>query len=311
MTGGAGFVGSAVVHALVGRGDEVTVLDSGVAAGLDLLDGLPVRTIAGDIRDTAKLAAALEDADAVVHLAARTSVPDSIDDPLEDMAVNVVGSVELIDAARRAGILRFVFASSNAVVSGHPPPAREDLLPRPVSPYGAAKAAIEAYLAAYHDAFGMETVSLRFANAYGPRSRHKTSVVPAFIEAYLDGRPLVIYGDGRQTRDFVHVDDLAALVLRCLEAPPALVAGETFQAGTGRETSLAELAELVFEVGGAPAPAPIEHRPARAGDVERNFSDISKAERVLGHHPRVDMTQGMATTLDWFRKDRRRTPAAR
>jgi UDP-glucose 4-epimerase len=304
VTGGAGFVGSAVVHALLGRADEVTVLDSGVAAGLTHLDGLSVHIVAGDIRDTAKIAEALAGADAVVHLAARTSVPDSIEDPLEDMAVNVVGTVELLDAARRQGVGRFVFASSNAVTSGHPPPAREDLLPRPVAPYGAAKAAVESYLAAYHDAFGMETVSLRFANAYGPRSRHKTSVVSAFIEAYLDGRPLVIYGDGLQTRDFVHVDDLAALVVRCLDAPPAQVAGEIFQAGTGREASLNVLAELIFRLGGAPAP--IEHRPARAGDVARNYSDVSKAGRVLDHHPRVDLTEGMADTLDWFREDRRR-----
>ena len=309
MTGGAGFVGSAVVHALLGRGDEVTILDSGVAAGLAYLDGLPVRIVAADIRDTGKMRDAIAGAEAVVHLAARTSVPESVEDPLEDMAVNVVGTVELLDAARQQGVTRFVFASSNAVTSGHPPPMREDLLPRPVAPYGAAKAAVEAYLAAYHDAFGMETVSLRFANAYGPRSRHKTSVVAAFIEAYLEGRPLVIYGAGRQTRDFVHVDDLAMLILRCLDAPPALVAGEIFQAGTGRETSLAELAELIFRLGGAPAR--IEHRPARAGDVARNYSDVSKAARVLDHHPRMDIAQGMADTLAWFRDDRRPDADAR
>ena len=150
----------------------------------------------------------------------------------------------------------------------------------------------------------MEGVALRFSNAYGPYSAHKTSVVASFIRAYLDGGPLIIRGDGQQTRDFVHVADVAAAVIAALDAAPAReVSGEVFQVATGIETSLLELAELLFEVGGAPVE--IRHEPPSAGDVPRNVNDITKARRVLGYEPAVSLGDGLASTLDWFRGYRR------
>jgi UDP-glucose 4-epimerase len=278
----------------------VTVLDSGVAAGFGYLDRLEVRLVAADIRDRPAVGQALAGCDGVVHLAAQASVPRSVAEPLEDMEANVRGSLVMLEEARAAGVRRVVFASSNAVIAGHPPPAREDLTPSPVAPYGAAKAAVEAYLLAYCRAYGLETVALRFANAYGPWSAHKTSVVASFVKAYLAGGPLRINGSGRQTRDFVHVDDLAGVVLRCLDAPAERVVGQVFQAGTGRETSLLELARLLFDAGGREVP--IVHAPPTVGDVERNVSDVAHLERALDYRPRVPLADGLARTMEWFRQ---------
>lgn len=299
VTGGAGFIGSSVVRALVGRGDDVVILDSGIAAGFDHVANTGARVVEADIRDAEAVARAADGCSAIVHLAAQASVPESMADPLTDLATNVDASVSLLEAARALGVRRFVFASSNAVVGGHPPPAHELLVPFPVSPYGAAKASIEAYLSAYHKAYGLTGVSLRFANAYGPWSSHKTSVVAAFAKAYLRGGPLIIRGTGRQTRDFVHVDDVTSGVLACLDAPADKVANEVFQVGTGRETSLLELCRLLFEAGGQEVP--IAHAAPSPGDVPRNVSDIGKARRVLGYSPRVSLGAGLFQTLEWFR----------
>lgn len=303
VTGGAGFVGSAAVHALLERGDEVIVLDSGVAAGFGHVSGSGARVIEGDIRDRSTVDAALAGCNAVIHLAAQASVPGSIADPLHDLAINVDASVGLLEAARAAGVPRFVFASSNASVGGHPPPAHEGLVPSPVSPYGAAKAAVEAYLQAYGRAYGLETIALRFANAYGLRSAHKSSVVAAFVKAYLSGRPLQIRGSGEQTRDFIHVSDVAAMLLTCLDAPAEQVAGEIFQVGTGVETSLLTLAQTLFEAGGHEAA--IDYLEPSAGDVARSVSDVAKARRVLGWTARVALPEGVDQTLQWFREHRR------
>ncbi len=299
VTGGAGFVGAAVTTTLLDRGDEVTVLDSGVAGGFSHVESTRARLVKADIRDQRAVTDAIVGCRAVAHLAAQTSVPESIAMPLEDLRVNLVATIELIELARAAGVERIVFASSNAAVGGHPPPASEKLTPDPVSPYGAAKASVEAYLRAYHHAYGLQGVALRFANAYGPRSAHKGSVVAAFIRAYLEGGPIVIRGDGHQTRDFVHVSDVTSVVVACLDAQAEDVAGQVFQVGTGRETSILELAEELFEVGGHAVQ--IQHLSPSAGDVPRNFSDISKAQRVLDYEPRVSLRDGLAETLDWFR----------
>ncbi len=303
ITGGAGLVGAMVSRALLERRGHVTVLDSGIACGFEHLTGTDVRLVRGDIRDQAAVDEAIDGAQAIVHLAAQASVPGSIAEPIADLETNVRGSLNVLEAARARGIKRVVFSSSSSVVAGHPSPTHEGLTPNPVSPYGAAKTAVEAYLRAYGAAYGLEGVSLRFSNAFGPWSAHKTSVVASFIRSYLAGGPLVIRGDGRQTRDFVHTADVAAAVLAALDAPPEKVAGETFQVATGIETSLLELAEMVFEAGGARCE--IVHEPPSAGDVPRNFSDISKARRVLGYEPAVELREGLATTLQWFREHHR------
>ncbi len=299
VTGGAGFIGAAVTRRLIARGYLVSILDDGRAAGFDNVARTGADVIAADVADRAALSRALAGCTAIVHLAAQTSVPGSIDDPAADFELNVAGSIGVLEAVRAAGTGRLVFASSNAVIAGHGPPANEASIPDPVAPYGAAKSAVEGYLRAYWTAYGLPGVALRFANAYGPYSAHKTSVVPAFVRAYLDGGPLLVRGDGHQTRDFVHVDDIAAAVLACLDAPAETVGGQVFQIGTGQETSIAELAGLLIEVGGKAVP--IEHGAPGAGDVPRNVSDIGRAAAVLGYRPAVELRQGLSATLDWFR----------
>jgi UDP-glucose 4-epimerase len=299
ITGGAGFVGASLVRALEGRGQPVRVLDSGRACGFAYLRGTSAEILAADLLEPGDAARAVEGVAAVVHLAAQTGVPASIERPLSDLEQNVVGTVGLLEAARAAGVERFLFASSNAAVGLSPvQPVHEDVIPHPVSPYGAAKLAVEGYLMAYAEAYGMVTTAVRFSNSYGPYALHKISVVAAFLKAYLSRQPLVVYGDGSQTRDFVHADDIVRQLLLTLDAPVEAVRGQVFQAGTGRETAVAALAQTVLEVGDRPGR--IEQRPPRPGDVARSYSDVTKAGRVLGYRPQVELADGISRTLAWF-----------
>jgi UDP-glucose 4-epimerase len=301
VTGGAGFVGASLVRALEARGDDVLVVDSLQMAGRSYLRGTEARILAADLGEPGVIEKAVDGVDSVIHLAAQTGVPASIEAPLDDLANNVVLTVRLLDAARRARIQRVIVASSNAAVGRvAEQPIGEQALPHPVAPYGAAKLAAEGYVMAYAESYGLAASAIRFSNSYGPYALHKVSVVAAFIKAYLAGRPLVVYGDGSQTRDFVHVDDLVAQLLLTLDAPPELVAGEIFQAGSGRETSVLTLAHTVLEIGGRTAS--IEHAPARHGDVARSYSDIRKAARILGYRPHVELEEGLTRTLAWFRE---------
>lgn len=304
VVGGAGFVGAALIRALAARGERARVLDWGRAAGYVYLEGTEAELVHGDFTEPATARSALDGIERVVHLAARTSVPASITSPWEDFEQNVLGTVALLETSRRAGVARFVFASSNAAVGLVEPPAHEELAARPVAPYGAAKLAVEGYLHAYYRSYGMCTTALRFSNAYGPYSLHKASVVAAMAKAALAGQPVVVYGDGSQTRDFVHVDDLVRIVLGVLDAPADTVSGELFQAGTGTETTILELAEHVVAAVAASGSlaVPIDHQPGRHGDVLRNFSNVTKAERVLGYRPTVVLEGGLIATISWFRE---------
>jgi len=207
--------------------------------------------------------------------------------------------MRLLDAARLAGVGRFVFASSNAAAGDHPPPSDEADLPHPVSPYGASKLAMEGYVQAYAATYGMAATALRFSNAYGPRSLHKRSVVAAWLRAALGDGSVTIHGDGEQTRDFIHVDDLARAVEATLGAPVDAVAGELFQVGTGVETTVAGLATAIGKAVGRPLT--IERAPARAGDVRRNVARIDKAAGRLGFRASIDLADGLRSTADWFR----------
>jgi UDP-glucose 4-epimerase len=221
-----------------------------------------------------------------------------VSDPLGTFEVNVAQTLGLLDASRRAGARRFVFASSNAAAGDHEPPADETDLPHPLSPYGASKLAGEAYCQAYAATYGIAACALRFSNAYGPFSLHKKSVVAAWLRAALGGEPVTIHGDGEQTRDFVFSGDLAAAVVAALDAPEEVVAGELFQVGTGRETTINELAAAI----GAAVGRPIEivHEATRAGDVRRNVSRVDKAAARLGYRAAVALDEGLARTARWF-----------
>jgi UDP-glucose 4-epimerase len=250
------------------------------------------------LADRASVAEAVAGVDAVVHLAARAGIPDSVTDPLGTFDVNVAQTLGVLDAARLAGVRRFVFASSNAAAGDHEPPADETDLPHPRSPYGASKLAGEAYCQAYAATYGIAACALRFSNAYGPYSLHKKSVVAAWLRAALAGEPVTIHGDGEQTRDFVYSGDLGRAVIAALDAPEEVVAGELFQVGTGRETTINELAAAIGTAVGRPLE--IVHEAARAGDVRRNVSRVDKAAERLVYRANVSLDEGLVTTARWF-----------
>jgi UDP-glucose 4-epimerase len=298
VTGGAGFVGSALARRLVAAGDRVRVLDDLSMGSKSYLAGVPHELVDAAIEDTARLPRALDGVAAVVHLAARAGIPDSIDNPIATFRANVTATVDLLEAARQAGAERFVLASSNAVLGDASPPFDEATLPHATTPYGASKLAAEAYCLAYASSYSMGACALRFSNAYGPRSLHKKSVVATWLRALAAGEPIVVHGSGEQTRDFVFVDDLADAVQAALDAPLESVRGEIFQVGTGVETTVAQLAEGIREAAGD---GEIRYAPARQGDPPRNVSRVEKAAARLGFRSRVPLRDGLRTTAAWFR----------
>ena len=295
VTGGAGFIGANLTRLLTASGYDVTIFDSGRAgAPPEYLEGLDVELVTGDITDGAALASAIPGHDAIVHLAAQSGVPTSLEDPEEDCRLNVVGTLRTLEAARAAGVDRFVFASSNAPLGRQEPPSSEDKAPLPVSPYGASKLAGEAYCLAYNGSWGLRTIALRFANVYGPWSAHKASVVAKFIRAIRrDGR-LELYGGGEQTRDFVYVEDLCRAIQLSLESD---VGGEVFQIGTGTETSIRRLATLLSDIAGANIDTTTA--PPLRGDVQRSRSSIEKIKRTLSWDPQVPLEDGLRRTWEW------------
>ena len=320
ITGGCGFIGTALIRSLVGEGGHgVRVVDSlavgdredlasvcefveGSADGPVGSAGPGVELVVGDIRDEELALRAAEGADAIVHLAANTGVGPSVEDPRGDCMSNVVGTLNYLEAARHGGVGRFVFASSGGTVIGETePPIHEDMAPHPVAPYGASKLAGEGYCSAYFQTFGIRTVALRFGNVYGPGSIHKVrNAVPRFITRPTRGEPIEIYGDGSQTRDYVYVDDLVR-ALR-LAATADGVGGETFQIATSAETSVNELIEKLLPILAEAGIDDVEVRRTapRAGDVQRNYADTSKARRMLGWKPEVDLEEGLRRTVAWF-----------
>jgi UDP-glucose 4-epimerase len=297
ITGGAGFVGANLVRHLLAHHHSITVLDNFSTGCRENLAGLPLEIIQGDILDSKAIALAVRSVDAVVHLAAHTGVISSIDDPQWDMRINVVGMLNVLQACRDADIQRFVFASSNAPMGKQEPPYHERLVPRPLSPYGASKLAGEGYCSAFHGSFGLGTVVLRFTNVYGPYSTHKTSVVAQFMRRIKNELPLVIYGDGHQTRDFLYTADLAEAVRLALATDG--IGGQTFQLGSGFETSINDLATMLLEVSNRTELA-VEYAPARQGEIARNYSDLSHARQLLTYEPRMSLMDGLKRTWHWF-----------
>jgi len=315
ITGGCGFLGTSVIKQLVKEGkhsfrilDNLTVGTRDDLAEVinftelkssknfpDLNDG-NCQLIVGDIRDAEVTNDVAQNIDAIIHFAANTGVPNSVADPRLDMECNVIGIFNMLEAARLNQIKRFVFASSGAPAGEVEPPIHEELPPHPVSPYGASKLAGEGYCSSYFNTFGIDTVSLRFGNVYGPRSKHKSSVVAKFIRLAMDGQSVEIYGDGSQTRDFIYIDDLVDAVLKAGNVKG--IGGETFQIATAKETTLNELMELLI-----PAleekniSLNISYGEKRLGDVMRNFSDTSKAKSILGWEPKMILDKGIRTTI--------------
>jgi UDP-glucose 4-epimerase len=296
ITGGAGFIGSTLTRLLLERGDDVRIYDDLSSGSREHLEGLDVEVVEGDVRDVEALTAAARGSDIVFHLAAGAGVVDSIENPLANFDVNARGTLVALWAAKQADVPRLVFSSSNAPLGANAYPASEDKPMAPLSPYGAGKATGEAYVSAFHGAYGMDAVAVRFSNAYGPRSARKTNVIPLFIRRAMAGEPLVIYGDGTQTRDFVFVTDLANGLIRAATTPG--VGGEVFQLASGVETSLTDLVGMIRDVSGGEVEVRFE--PPRAGEIQRNYSLIDKARDRLGYGPEVVLADGIQRTWDWF-----------
>jgi UDP-glucose 4-epimerase len=290
VTGGAGFIGSHVVDALLARGDEVHVVDS-LATGRreNLADGATLHEL--DIREP--LAGLFDEVrpETVVHLAAQADVGTSVEQPLLDAQVNVVGTLNVLEAARPHSA-QIVFSSTGGAIYGEcEHPAREDDPRRPVSPYGAAKLAAEEYLATWNRLYGTSHVPLRLANVYGPRQLPKLEggVVAIFTDRLRAGEEVTIFGDGRQTRDFVYVGDVVEAVLAAIGRD-----GGPYNVGTGQETSVQELFDACRRIASAEVEA--EYEQARPGDALRSVLDVSLAERELGWRPRTTLEQGLRET---------------
>jgi UDP-glucose 4-epimerase len=292
-------VGANLVPRLLERGVEVRSLDNFSRGRLEYLEGLDVELVEGDVRDEETVARALTGVDSVVHLAAFGSVAESVEEPLENFDVNVRGTLVLLRAVADAGVGKFVFASTGGAIMGNtPPPVDETSLPWPISPYGASKLCGEAYCHAFAGSYGLPVVALRFANVYGPLSEHKKGAATVFVQRALRGEPLVIYGDGKATRDFLYVDDLCTGIAAALEAP---LTDEVLHLASGVETSIEELARLVLELAGA-EDVPIEYADRRRGEIERTFATYDRAAELLGFAPAHSLRDGMRKTVDWFAK---------
>lgn len=320
ITGGCGFIGRNLIKNLLQEGGHfIRVVDNlKVGSREDLamvcefhekalgelddseMQGGDVELIVGDILDAELALKICKDFDVIVHLAANTGVAPSVEKPRMDCEVNVFGILNYLEAARHCKVKRFVFASSGAPAGEVEPPIHEELPPHPVSPYGASKLAGEGYCSAYFRTFNVETVCLRFGNVYGPLSGKKDSVVAKFIKRAIDGLPLEIYGTGKQTRDFIYIDDLIRSIR--LSAVIDGAAGETFQIATNHETTVSEMVETlvpVVENHGVPS-TEVKFKEKRLGDVMRNFSDTTKAREILGWTCDEKLKTGLEKTVFWF-----------
>ncbi|MEX1025271.1 MAG: SDR family oxidoreductase [Planctomycetota bacterium] len=311
VTGGAGFIGSHLATALVQRGDRVRVLDDLSGGSLDNLahlevgslgSGAPVEFVAGDVAVGDELAVAMEGCFGVFHEAAQVSVPRSIEAPERSYAINVTGTLRVLEAARAAGANRLVFAASSAAYGNSDTlPKEESMTPEPLSPYASGKLAGEHLLAVWARAYGMHTMALRYFNVFGPRQADDspyTGVIAIFARALLEDRPVTIFGDGEQTRDFTYVDNVVRANLAAMDAE-GLESGQVVNVGGGERISLNQLYRAMAKLIGVERD-PL-YRPERAGDVRHSLASLERARTLLGYSPEVDWRTGLAQTVDWYR----------
>ncbi len=302
VTGGAGFIGSNTVDELVRRGHQVTVLDDLSAGSESNLAGVrdKIELVIGSITDRPTLDRASRGADYVLHLAARTSVPRSVQDPLETNHVNVDGTLLVLLAARDAGARRVVFASSSAIYGETPTlPKRENMEPAPISPYGVSKMVGELYGQVFHKIYGVEFVALRYFNVFGPRQNPGSpysGVLSLFASSLRDGKTPKVYGDGEQSRDFTYVQNVAELNIQACETPG--VSGLAFNGGTGGRFTLNHTLKLFEKFAGRSSNA--QYVEPRKGDIRDSQADISLAREKLGYDPRVGFEEGLRRTWDWY-----------
>ena len=306
VTGGAGFIGSHIVEALASRGDEVVVLDNLSTGKRGNLAGIGGRTCLheidlGEMAERHRLAGLLEGADTVFHEAAIPSVPRSVSDPVTSHAANVNGTLNLLMACREARIRRVVYASSSSIYGDSPTlPKREDMPARPLSPYGAQKYFGEIYMQVFWRAYGLETVSLRYFNVFGPRqdpTSQYSGVIAKFIPAVLQGERPVIYGDGHQSRDFTYVANVVDANLRAAEAEG--VGGEVFNIARGDRITVNEMLDQIRRIVSSEVEAVYE--PPRPGDILHSQADATGAREGLGWNPGITFEEGLEHTIRWYR----------
>ena len=311
VTGGAGFIGSNTVDELVRRGHSVVVLDdlsSGREENLSEIRN-KITLIKGSITDIEVVRKAMHEAEYVLHLAARTSVPRSVKDPIETNKINIDGTLNVLVAAKEMKVKRVIFAASSSAYGETPTlPKVETMRPQPISPYGVTKYVGELYGQAFGRCYGLENVALRYFNVFGPRqdpSSPYSGVLAKFCTAFLEEIQPVVFGDGEQTRDFTYVDNAVQANLLACEAPN--VSGKTFNVGTGERTSLNEVLRALGKIAGKPQEA--KYDPARDGDIRDSQADISQAREFLGYDPQVGFEQGLSRTFEWYRSIQSKIPA--
>ncbi|MEW6094025.1 MAG: SDR family oxidoreductase [Chloroflexota bacterium] len=308
VTGGAGFIGSHLVEELLQRGDSVRVLDNfstGRRENLESFQG-DLGIIEADLRDAEQVKQAVKGVDLVFHLAAFISVPESMQDPETCFSVNVGGTVGLLEASRRAGVRKVVLASSTAVYGDTDVfPTTEDTPLHPLSPYAVSKQVNELYTRLYSRTFGLPVIALRFFNVYGPRQRPDSdyaAAIPIFVNRLVSGQPIDIYGDGKQSRDFVYVKDVVRANLLAAESEAA---GEAYNVCSGKETTLLDLLEELSEV--SPCQPEVRFEAPRPGDIYRSVGSPVKAEQSFGFRAQISLADGLAQTVEWM-KNNPKTP---
>lgn len=296
ITGGAGFIGANLIARLVSRGrHEITVFDNESASSREHIREFDVRFVKGDILDLPALRATMVAQDAVVHLAADTSVMESIADPDHNFETNARGTFNVLKVVRECGVASVVNASTGGAILGEAePPVHEEMVAHPLSPYGASKLAAEGYINAFSASYGIKGVSLRFSNVYGPRSYHKGSVVAHFFKRILDGQPITVFGDGSQVRDYLFVEDLAEGICQALEAKVQGI----YQLGSNQPTTLNELLDAICTV--TSRSLDVRYESFRAGEIRVNWCDVSKARKAFGFAPNTSLLEGLERTWHWF-----------
>lgn len=312
ITGGAGFIGSNTVDELVRRGHSVVVLDdmsAGKEENLAEIRG-KITFIKGSITDLEIVQKAMLQADYAIHLAARTSVPRSVKDPIETNRINVDGTLNVLVAARDNKVKRVVFAASSSAYGDTPTlPKSENMQPVPISPYGVTKYVGEVYAQAFGRCYGLETVCLRYFNIFGPRQDPDSpysGVLSRFATAFLDGTPPVVFGDGEQTRDFTYVENAVAANILACEAPSA--AGKSLNVGTGQRISLNQVLQMLQKIAGKTVE--VKYEAPREGDIRDSLADIQMAKEFLGYEPSVLFEEGLQRTYAWYQEQQSKKVAS-
>jgi len=306
VTGGAGFIGSNLVRFLLAKGHEVAVLDNFATGKRENIEEIAgeIEFVEGDIRDRDTVDRCADGCTAIFHQAALGSVPRSVADPAASHDANVNGTLTVLESARARGQRVIFAASSSAYGDVEELPKRETMVPRPISPYAASKVACEAYMQAYAAAYGMQTVSLRYFNVFGPRQDPQgayAAAIPAFVSRLLRGEQPVVFGDGEQSRDFCYIENVCTANWLASQAPPEACDGKPINIACAQRTTLNAILNQLGQLLGVEARP--DYQPTRPGDVKHSLADISKAREKLGYEPKVYFEEGLATAINWYREN--------